>query len=196
MNDFHFHKFGLCQEKVVVTEPEETIDFTCPRCGHRAVIEPSFAGQTGPCAACEEVVTIPTLEEIALARTATPHAGEPYVPAGVEFDLPPGPTDTSQWVNDDDETILGETDQESEEDNAAQIAAQETGGHSTISTPRGGTPASGSRLMAHHAEQVQSFHAMAGLGTFIFLLVILTAYLGLIAVCGGLLLPLLPMFSR
>ncbi len=35
------------------------IPFTCPYCGHQTNIDEYYAGQTGPCARCEKMVTIP-----------------------------------------------------------------------------------------------------------------------------------------
>ena len=37
------------------------IPFTCPQCGTRTDVDPRFAGQTGPCSRCGEIVTIPSL---------------------------------------------------------------------------------------------------------------------------------------
>lgn len=35
------------------------IPFTCPHCGKTMTVEDKFAGQTGPCAACQQPITIP-----------------------------------------------------------------------------------------------------------------------------------------
>jgi hypothetical protein len=35
------------------------ITFTCPHCGEVTLIDERFVGQTGPCRACDEVVTVP-----------------------------------------------------------------------------------------------------------------------------------------
>ena len=35
------------------------IDFTCPHCGHRTNVDDRYAGQTGPCASCGKIITVP-----------------------------------------------------------------------------------------------------------------------------------------
>ncbi len=35
------------------------IPFTCPRCGHQTMVADQYAGQTGPCARCGQMVTVP-----------------------------------------------------------------------------------------------------------------------------------------
>ncbi|MBI1902017.1 MAG: DUF1559 domain-containing protein [Planctomycetia bacterium] len=35
------------------------LDFTCPHCGQRTMVGDQYAGQTGPCARCGQMVTIP-----------------------------------------------------------------------------------------------------------------------------------------
>jgi len=35
------------------------IPFTCPHCGHPTTVDDQFAGQTGPCAACGQTITVP-----------------------------------------------------------------------------------------------------------------------------------------
>lgn len=37
------------------------IAFTCPHCGHRTDVAERFAGQSGPCSACGQMITVPTL---------------------------------------------------------------------------------------------------------------------------------------
>ncbi|MEX0867581.1 MAG: DUF1559 domain-containing protein [Pirellulales bacterium] len=39
------------------------IDFTCPHCGHPTRVAEVHAGRTGPCAACGQAITLPTLDE-------------------------------------------------------------------------------------------------------------------------------------
>jgi len=36
------------------------IPFTCPHCGKAMTVDDKFAGQTGPCAACKQTITIPS----------------------------------------------------------------------------------------------------------------------------------------
>lgn len=38
------------------------IPFTCPHCGVQVNVDPSYAGQTGPCSKCGEKITIPPLK--------------------------------------------------------------------------------------------------------------------------------------
>src|SRR6187200_1657599 len=35
------------------------IPFTCPHCGKAMKVDDKFAGQTGPCTACQQPITIP-----------------------------------------------------------------------------------------------------------------------------------------
>lgn len=46
------------------------IQFSCPKCGKLTVVSDQFAGQTGPCAGCGAMVTIP-------AESAVPQYGAP-----------------------------------------------------------------------------------------------------------------------
>lgn len=48
------------------------LSFTCPHCGHHTTVADQYAGQTGPCAACGQNVTIPTLDDPFAAQTAPP----------------------------------------------------------------------------------------------------------------------------
>ena len=45
------------------------IPFTCPHCGHATTVDDQFAGQTGPCSECGQMVTVP--------GAATPAAPSP-----------------------------------------------------------------------------------------------------------------------
>ncbi|MDA7977777.1 MAG: DUF1559 domain-containing protein [Pirellulales bacterium] len=36
-----------------------SINFTCPHCGHRTMVAPQFAGSSGPCAQCGQLINIP-----------------------------------------------------------------------------------------------------------------------------------------
>ena len=50
------------------------ISFTCPQCGKLTLVAEQFAGQTGPCAACGGMVTIPR-QETAPAGATPPATG-------------------------------------------------------------------------------------------------------------------------
>ncbi len=39
------------------------IQFTCPHCGLRTQVSDQYAGQSGPCAGCGQVVAVPPLSE-------------------------------------------------------------------------------------------------------------------------------------
>ena len=50
------------------------IPFTCPHCGHFTEVEPQFAGQSGPCVSCTNLVTVPTLQAHISATSTDPVA--------------------------------------------------------------------------------------------------------------------------
>jgi hypothetical protein len=51
------------------------ISFTCPHCGKQTTVADQFAGQTGPCVACNKPVTIPGVPGVGPA--AVPYAPSP-----------------------------------------------------------------------------------------------------------------------
>lgn len=42
----------------------QRIPFSCPHCGHPTEVDMQFAGQSGPCVSCNNIVTIPTFESL------------------------------------------------------------------------------------------------------------------------------------
>ena len=48
------------------------IPFTCPHCGRQTTVADQYAGQTGPCGACGQPITIPPLEKPAASPWAAP----------------------------------------------------------------------------------------------------------------------------
>lgn len=51
---------------------ERKIPFTCPYCGHHTETAAKFAGRSGPCVSCSNVITVPTLESL-IAPKANVH---------------------------------------------------------------------------------------------------------------------------
>ncbi|MAV34344.1 MAG: hypothetical protein CMJ59_02705 [Planctomycetaceae bacterium] len=51
-----------------------TIPFTCPHCGQSMQVADNYAGQTGPCQACGQTITIPP-RQVAAAEQGVPSAG-------------------------------------------------------------------------------------------------------------------------
>jgi len=48
------------------------IDFTCPHCGKQASFEDRYAGCTGPCAACGQMISLPAFGPISIEDVAAP----------------------------------------------------------------------------------------------------------------------------
>ncbi len=44
------------------------ISFTCPHCGHQTSVDDYYAGQSGPCAQCGKMITIPGAPAVANVR--------------------------------------------------------------------------------------------------------------------------------
>ena len=42
----------------------QKIPFNCPHCGHYTEVELKFAGRSGPCVGCSNIITVPTYEQI------------------------------------------------------------------------------------------------------------------------------------
>ncbi len=55
------------------------IDFQCPHCGLQTQVADQYSGQSGPCARCGKVVTVPDLP--GYVSTAHLHQGAIYCPA-------------------------------------------------------------------------------------------------------------------
>lgn len=64
------------------------IHYTCPHCGHPSRVADHYAGRSGPCAACGQQITLPTLEQSRLtgshARNGS-HASLLFMVGGVGF---------------------------------------------------------------------------------------------------------------
>lgn len=45
-------------------QSERKIPFSCPHCGHHTEVDAKFAGRSGPCVGCSNVITVPTLESL------------------------------------------------------------------------------------------------------------------------------------
>jgi|GEM_PF-1151586 len=55
---------------------QQKIPFHCPHCGHFTEVEQKFAGRSGPCVGCSNIVTVPTLESL---MAPPPSANTPTV---------------------------------------------------------------------------------------------------------------------
>ena len=53
-----------------------SIDFTCPHCGKQTVVPDRYAGNTGPCVACGQTITIPAIH-YAIGMSPTPVPPKP-----------------------------------------------------------------------------------------------------------------------
>lgn len=42
----------------------QKIPYSCPHCGHYTEVELKFAGRSGPCVGCSNIITVPTYEQI------------------------------------------------------------------------------------------------------------------------------------
>lgn len=47
-----------------VPSSSQKIPFSCPHCGHYTEVELKFAGRSGPCVGCSNIVSVPTYEQI------------------------------------------------------------------------------------------------------------------------------------
>jgi len=61
------------------------VPFTCPHCGHQTLVHDQYVGQSGPCAACGQMVTV--LPPGVVPPTPLPSLGEN---AGIRMLLPVG----------------------------------------------------------------------------------------------------------
>lgn len=59
------------------------VDFTCSHCGRRTIVAEQYAGQSGPCAGCGQIVTVPPL-------TSSVHIGNLGDNAAIRMILPVG----------------------------------------------------------------------------------------------------------
>jgi hypothetical protein len=66
------------------------IDFACPHCGNRTLVADQYAGQTGPCARCGQMITVPqagAMSPAGMPQAMAPPMGPQMPPPG----MPPAP---------------------------------------------------------------------------------------------------------
>ena len=48
----------------------QRIPFSCPHCGHHTEVDSQYAGHSGPCVSCNNIITIPSIESTYVASPA------------------------------------------------------------------------------------------------------------------------------
>ena len=67
---------------------DRRIPFTCPYCGHHTDVEARFAGRTGPCVGCNNMITVPTLQsQVATPATKRSPAASSAQPKWVKYGM-------------------------------------------------------------------------------------------------------------
>lgn len=56
---------------------QQKIPFHCPHCGHFTEVEQKFAGRSGPCVGCSNIITVPTLESLMAPAAPTAPTARP-----------------------------------------------------------------------------------------------------------------------
>ena len=71
-------------------QPPQMIPFTCPHCGHRTDVDAKFAGQSGPCVSCNNIVQVPTLQSLLRQSSSPSRSASQAKPAWIKFGMVAG----------------------------------------------------------------------------------------------------------